>query len=84
MSVTVEFASPEEEAAVQARAEAEGLSVAEWLRKLARENSGQSEAPRKPLKTGRGMWAKYGPAPSAEEIDANRAEMFRGFGEGAN
>ncbi len=35
-----------------------------------------------PLKTGRGMLAKYGPAPSAEEVDANRAEMFRNFGEG--
>jgi hypothetical protein len=28
------------------------------------------------------MFAKYGQAPSAEEIDANRAEMFRNFGEG--
>jgi hypothetical protein len=27
------------------------------------------------------MLAKYGPAPSAEEIDTNRAEMFRGFAE---
>jgi len=27
------------------------------------------------------MLAKYGPAPSAEEIDANRADMFRGFAE---
>ena len=35
-----------------------------------------------PFKTGRGMFAKYGPAPSAEEIDANRADMFRNFGEG--
>jgi hypothetical protein len=25
--------------------------------------------------------AKYGPAPTAEEIDANRADMFRNFGE---
>lgn len=34
-----------------------------------------------PFKTGRGMFAKYGPAPSAEEIDANRSGMFRNFGE---
>jgi hypothetical protein len=34
-----------------------------------------------PFKTGRGKFAKYGPAPSAEEIDANRADMFRNFGE---
>jgi hypothetical protein len=27
------------------------------------------------------MLANYGPAPSAEQIDANRAEMFRGFAE---
>jgi len=25
------------------------------------------------------MLAKYGPAPSAEEIDENRREMFRSF-----
>jgi hypothetical protein len=25
------------------------------------------------------MLAKYGPAPSAEEIDENRREMFRGL-----
>jgi hypothetical protein len=34
-----------------------------------------------PFKTGRGMFAKYGQAPSAEEIDANRSDMFRNFGE---
>jgi hypothetical protein len=27
------------------------------------------------------MFAKYGEAPSAEEIDANRADMFQNFGE---
>ena len=27
----------------------------------------------------RGLLAKYGPAPSAEEIDQNRAEMFANF-----
>jgi len=41
-----------------------------------------SELPAAPFKSGRGMFAKYGEAPSAEEIDANRAEMFRCFGEG--
>lgn len=33
------------------------------------------------FKTGRGMLAKYGPAPSTEEIDENRREMFRRFAE---
>ncbi len=31
---------------------------------------------RKPLKTGYGSWAKYGTAPSTEEIDENRREMI--------
>ena len=66
-------------AALKAKAAAEGLSLKAWLGKLAEQSS--NSAPRKPLKTGRGMLAKYGPAPSAEEIDENRKDMFRGFGE---
>jgi len=34
-----------------------------------------------PFKTGRGILAQYGPAPSAEDIDSNRAEMFQTFDE---
>src|SRR5579862_5769603 len=38
------------------------------------------EAPRKePTRSLYGLLAKYGPAPSAEEIDQNRAEMFANF-----
>jgi hypothetical protein len=66
-------------AALKAKAAAQGLSLKAWLGKLAEESP--AAAPRKPLKTGRGMLAKYGPAPSAEEIDENRKDMFRGFGE---
>ncbi len=43
----------------------------------------EKEQPGPPFKTGRGLLAEYGPAPSAEEIDGNRADMFRGFGENA-
>ena len=32
-----------------------------------------------PTRSLRGLLAKYGPAPSAEEIDQNRAEMFAKF-----
>jgi hypothetical protein len=64
-------------AAIKAKAAAQGLSPKAWLGKLAEEPS----APRRPLKTGRGMLAKYGAAPSADEIDENRREMFLGFGE---
>ena len=66
-------------AALKAKAASQGLTLKAWLEKLAAESS--DAAPRKPLKTGRGMLAKYGPAPSAEEIDENRKDMFRGFGE---
>ena len=66
-------------AALKARAAAQGLTLKAWLGKLAEELP--AAEPRKPLKTGRGMLAKYGPAPSAEEIDENRRDMFHGFGE---
>jgi hypothetical protein len=69
---------PDSQAAMlKAKAAAEGLSLNAWLGKLAEEPAG----PTKPLKTGRGMLAKYGSAPSAEEIDENRRDMFQGFGE---
>jgi hypothetical protein len=44
-----------------------------WLPYLCAEAQGPA------LKTGRGILAKYGQAPSAEDIDANRAEMFQDF-----
>lgn len=61
---------------LRARAAEQGLTLEAWLQKLADEPQSH-----KPLKTGRGMLAKYGPAPSAAEIDENRREMFKGFGE---
>lgn len=72
---------PDHQAAVlKDIAAGQGLTLEAWLGKLAE----QAEAPlsSKPLKTGRGLLAPYGPAPSADEIDENRKEMFRGFGEG--
>jgi hypothetical protein len=63
--------------ALKAKAAAQGLTLKAWLGKLAEESP--DEAPRKPLKNGRGMLAKYGSAPSAEEIDENRRDMFSGF-----
>jgi len=66
-------------AALKAKAALQGLTLEAWRLKLAEEPA--ADTPRKPLKTGRGMLAKYGPAPSAEEIDENRRDMFQGFGE---
>jgi len=73
----VEF-SKEQLAALKAKAAAKGLTLQGWLQKLALEE-GEPAQPGKPCKSGYGMLAKYGPAPSAEEIDENRREMFRGF-----
>ncbi len=71
--------SDNEAAALKAKAALQGFTLKAWLGKLAQESVG--ETPRKPLKTGRGMLAKYGTAPSSEVIDENRKEMFHGFGE---
>jgi predicted DNA binding CopG/RHH family protein len=82
MTLTIEI--PDElAAALQARAQAEGLSpdsyVGRVLENTLADIPERSEPIRLPLKTGRGMWARYGPAPSAEEIDQNRKEMLSGF-----
>ncbi|HTD55690.1 MAG TPA: hypothetical protein VK670_09930 [Silvibacterium sp.] len=72
------------EAALKAQANAHGLSPEDYVCEVLERELGQSIEPQlsqRPLKTGYGMLAKYGPAPTAEEIDANRADMFRGFGE---
>jgi hypothetical protein len=60
------------------QAAAQGLTLKAWLGKLAEE---EGWAGLKPKKSAYGALAKYGPGPSAEEIDENRREMFRGFAE---
>ena len=77
MTFTIEL-TEEQLAALKAKAAGEGLSLEGWLRKIANQ---ESEPRQKPYKTGRGILAKYGPAPSAEEIDENRRDMLRGFSE---
>ena len=70
-------------AALKVEANAHGVSADGYARELLERDLAFSEAQSSgvPFKTGRGMFAKYGPAPSAEEIDANRADMFQDFGE---
>lgn len=73
------------EAALKVQANAQGLSPDAYVCEVLERDLAASlepEPPTKPFKSGRGMFAKYGEAPSAEEIDENRADMFRGFGEG--
>ncbi len=71
------------ESALKMQANAHGVSAAGYVRMvlecdLASSLEGQSQGV--PFKTGNGMLAKYGEAPSAKEIDANRADMFGNFG----
>jgi hypothetical protein len=77
MSVSIEV-SNEQLAALKAKAAAQGLTLQDWLKKLADEGAEPTQ-PGQPFKSGYGMLVKYGPAPSGEEIDENRREMFRGF-----
>lgn len=70
--------------ALRAHANARGVSVAGYVREIIERDlspSPQENSTVIPFKTGSGIFSKYGPAPSAEEIDANRADMFRNFGE---
>ena len=73
---------PQEEARLVAAAHAKGLSpdalVREALEKILAEVPDVTCA-KEPTRSLRGLLAKYGPAPSAAEIDENRAEMFANF-----
>jgi hypothetical protein len=77
MTVTMEV-SNEQLAALKAKAAAQGLTLHDWLQKLADERP-EPDQPGKPFKLDYGMLAKHGPAPSAVEIDESRREMFRSF-----
>ena len=70
-------------AALKAQANAHGVSADGYACELLERDlasSLEAQTSGVPFKTGRGMFAKNGQAPSAEEIDANRADMFRNFG----
>ena len=71
-------------AALKVQANAHGVSPDGYVREVLERDlasSSETQSSGVPFKTGRGMFAKYGQAPSAGEIDANRADMFRNFGE---
>jgi len=79
MNLTIEL--PDElEAALKAKAMAQGVSLAGFTRHVLEEAVKPVEGQKlRPKKSGYGLLAKYGPGPSEEEIDENRREMFRGF-----
>ena len=67
---------------VKAQAQAEGMSPDRFVSRVLENTLAvdlEAEKPTKPFETGYGMLAKYGPAPSAEEIDENRRDMFHNF-----
>lgn len=70
----------EEAAKLQAKAHAEGTTPEQLVRQaitpILDSPKVESTVPIKPLKSLLGIWAQYGPGPSAEEIDECRAEMF--------
>jgi hypothetical protein len=67
-------------AALQAKAQAQGISLAGFTKHVLEEAVKPAEAQEpKPKKSGYGLLSKYGPGPSEEEIDENRRDMFRGF-----
>jgi hypothetical protein len=76
MTITI---PPELEADFTALAHTEGVSPAEYLRQLLEREVQLKRVSRKPLKSLYGVLAQYGPAPSAEQIDENRKEMFQNF-----
>jgi len=72
------------EAALKAKAQTQGVSLAGFARQLLEEAVKPVERQKlTPKKSGYGLLAKYGPGPSEEEIDENRREMFRGFAQDA-
>jgi hypothetical protein len=56
-----------------------GALVRDALYRVLAETSLEGSTAKEPTKSARGLLATYGPAPSAEEIDRNRAEMFANF-----
>jgi hypothetical protein len=81
MTITLAL-QPQEEARLRAVAQSKGLSpdafVREALEKILAE-APETTPGKEPTRSLRGILAKYGPAPSAAEIDENRAEMFANF-----
>ena len=73
---------PHKEARLHALAQSMGLSADDLVREAIDKilaNAPEAIAGKGPTRSLRGLLAKYGPAPSAEEIDENRAEMFANF-----
>ncbi len=78
MTISIQISS-ETEAQLSAKARAQGLSLVAYLQQMLEHAAESQRAASKPLKSSYGILAKHGPAPSIEDIDASRAEMFQSF-----
>ncbi len=83
MNLTLSL-TPAEEAKLLAKARASATTPEQVIRQAiepiiaaAAEEDLSVKTPKKSLL---GIWAQYGPGPSEEEIDQNRAEMLSTFG----
>lgn len=81
MTITLPL-QPQEEAKLAAAARAKGLSTEALIRAVVDgiiAGGPDASLKKEPTLSARGLLAKYGPAPSADEIDRNRAEMLADF-----
>jgi hypothetical protein len=81
MTITLPL-EPQKEAKLIAIAHEKGVTADELVRAAIDKIIGDVPdvaAPKEPSLSLRGLLAKYGPAPSAEEIDQHRTEMFANF-----
>ncbi len=83
MNLTL-FLTPAEEARLLAIARESGSTpeqvVRQAIKQIISSDPGKAPLPKTPKKSLLGIWAQYGPGPSEQEIDQNRAEMFSTFG----
>lgn len=73
---------PQDEAKLTALAQGRGISADQLVREAIHKILAEEPDPfahKEPTRSLRGLLAKYGEAPSAEEIEENRAEMFANF-----
>lgn len=81
MTITLPL-EPQKQAKLIAVAESKGMTadelVSQAIEKIIAE-APEAAAGKELTRSLRGLLAKYGPAPSAKEIDQNRAEMFANF-----
>jgi len=81
MTITLQL-DPQKEAKLIAVAKSKGMTADELVSQaIAKIIADAPETPpcKEPTHSLRGLLAPYGPAPSAEEIDQNRAEMLANF-----